>query len=342
MHLRQFVTVALVIATTMLVPAGQALAQKLQEEMMEKCSNPEGWEPLEELSHLLAAHQMWIKEWEANNRSEAWAQKFPQGNANLCGANLIRANLAGASLTGANLTKAWLIDANLTEAQMHRTKLTEALLDGANLTRAWLTGVNLTRAWLTGVNLTEAWLRGANLTETQLDGADMTKAWLTGANLTEAWLTGTNLTEAWLTGANLTETRLDQANLTEARLDRANLTGAWLNRANLTATRLAESNLTDSIYAPISPAPNPYVADIQGLQTVYFPKGRETGLVQLRELLQKAGLRDLERQATYAIERGRTRHAILDGSLLEVLEGLFRFIAYDLTTGYGLHPRGIA
>jgi hypothetical protein len=118
----------------------------------------------------------------------------------------------------------------------------------------------------------------------------------------------------------------------------ANLTETDLTEANLTATRLAEVDLTDSTYAPVSPAPDAYVADIQGLQTVVFPKGRETGLVQLRELLQKAGLRDLERQATYAIEGVRTWYAIVDGDLFEVLEGLFRFIAFDLTTGYGLHP----
>jgi hypothetical protein len=95
-------------------------------------------------------------------------------------------------------------------------------------------------------------------------------------------------------------------------------------------------------YAPVSPAPDVYVANIRGLQTVVFPKGGETGLVQLRELLQKAGLRDLERETTYAIERGRTINTVVDGAdegnFIEVFEGLFRFIAFDLTSSYGLYP----
>src|SRR4051795_12067176 len=128
------------------------------------------------------------------------------------------------------------------------------------------------------------------------------------------------------------------ANLTQARLDRADLTRVQLLESNLNATHLAGVILTDATYAPASPPPDTYVAGIKGLQTVAFPRGQETGLVQLRELLQKAGLRDLEREATYAIESGRTWHAVVDGNLFEALEGLFRFIAFDLTTGYGLHP----
>ena len=61
------------------------------------------------------------------------------------------------------------------------------------------------------------------------------------------------------------------------------------------------------------PSCNSFVGGIKGLATVRFDPGMETGLVQLRELLQKAGLRDLERQATYAIESNKTRNAFLDG-----------------------------
>jgi hypothetical protein len=190
-----------------------------------------------------------------------------------------------------------------------------------------------------------------------------------------------------------------RANLCEARLNYANLTKARLSGTNLTATRLAAVILTDATYAPASPPPDTYVAGIAGLQTVVFPKGQETGVVQLRELLQKAGLRDLEREATFTLERGKTWHllnlfdywqfnrsasyqdyqpaererrkiedeifamdapdgvvgfdllglgqAVFDHpqvvkSVLHhwgaVGEGLFRLAAFDLTTGYGLHP----
>jgi hypothetical protein len=56
--------------------------------------------------------------------------------------------------------------------------------------------------------------------------------------------------------------------------------------------------------------------------------------------LQKAGLRDLERQATYALESNRTWHAITgEGSNpIDYFEGIFKFAAFELTTGYGLYP----
>jgi hypothetical protein len=62
--------------------------------------------------------------------------------------------------------------------------------------------------------------------------------------------------------------------------------------------------------------------------------------VQLRDLLQKAGLRNLERQATFAIENGRTSHSISDwpNNPGGAVEGVFRKVAFDFTTRYGLDP----
>ncbi len=64
----------------------------------------------------------------------------------------------------------------------------------------------------------------------------------------------------------------------------------------------------------------------------------------LRAQLADAGLRDLERQATYALERQTTRHKLQAWrehrlSSLEVgLEGAFRRIAFEVPVGYGLYP----
>jgi hypothetical protein len=73
---------------------------------------------------------------------------------------------------------------------------------------------------------------------------------------------------------------------------------------------------------------------------VTFPEGLETGLVQLRDLVQKAGLREDERNLTYALERGRTEHALAawKQDFPRAAEGVFRLIAFDWTTAYGLHP----
>ena len=53
--------------------------------------------------------------------------------------------------------------------------------------------------------------------------------------------------------------------------------------------------------------------------------------MQLRDLLQKAGLRDLEREATFTIEYWRTRSGTF-------AERFFRMAMFEWTTGYGLYP----
>jgi hypothetical protein len=56
--------------------------------------------------------------------------------------------------------------------------------------------------------------------------------------------------------------------------------------------------------------------------------------------LQKAGLRDLEREATFAIERGETEHSLENWkeNPAGAAEGIFRYVAFDLTTRYGMRP----
>jgi hypothetical protein len=119
---------------------------------------------------------------------------------------------------------------------------------------------------------------------------------------------------------------LKKADLRFARLNKADLFTAQLTDAELAGTHLKEA-----VYAPSSPPPSSYVAEVHGLTTVMFPKGHEAGLVQLREMLQKSGLRELEREATYAVERGRTQYAT-------TFEGAFRRVAFDWPVAYGLYP----
>jgi hypothetical protein len=248
--------------------------------------------------------------------------------------------------------------ANLCNANLNAAKLDDADLRGANLSAAGLKSTRLIRANLRGAKLNNADLRGADLVFATLENAD-----ISGANLLFASLHGADLSGANLSGTNLSATTL---------------IGANLSRADLKDAQLAYANLTNAHYAPASAPPNAYVAGIQGLETVTFPQGHELGLVQLRKLLQDAGLRDQERQATYAIETGRTTHALnsvryyptdapprKEGSFMAYInpckysdyinewcrefndwrrprirvgEGAFRFLFFDLTTSYGLRP----
>jgi hypothetical protein len=149
-----------------------------------------------------------------------------------------------------------------------------------------------------------------------------------------------DLTDADLQYSELNSAHLDSAKLDRANLDHAQLESASFENSSVSGAVLAYANLSNATYSPVSQSPAPYIAGIQGLETIRFPFGREDGLIQLRELLQKAGYRDSERAVTFAMERGRTDRELTDPreSPSSIAEGIFRKVAFDWTTAYGLHP----
>jgi uncharacterized protein YjbI with pentapeptide repeats len=211
-----------------------------------------------------------------------------------------------------------------------------AKLNNANLSQAKLNNAEVIAAELNNANLVGAELNNANLLAAELNNADLSRAKLNNANLQSAKLNNAELIEAELNNANLVGAELNNANLLGAELNNADL-----NDASVSGTELSFADLTHAIYAPTSASPNANVVGITGIKTVTFPKGKETGLVQLRGLLEKAGLRDLEREATFAIESGRTAHGFASWheDPAGAAESAFRKIAFEWTTGYGLYPR---
>ena len=304
----------------------------------ETCPHEKGWKPTnEELQQVISDHKAWLGK-DARER-----ENDLKGKANLC-----NADLSGAELNHANLSRAKLNNANLSKAELNNADLSSAGLNHANLAGEKLNNANLSWAELNNADLSKAELNHAKLIGTKLNNANLSEAELTGADLLGVVLNNANLYVAKLNNANLGIAELNNANLALAELNNADLLGAELNNANLNSTKLkdatiADSTLTNAIYAPASAPPDSHVSSIKGLSTVTFPSGGETGLVQLRDLLQKAGLRDLEREATFAIESGKTKH-LLQGweehppSTAERAEGAFRYTAFDLTTAYGLRP----
>jgi uncharacterized protein YjbI with pentapeptide repeats len=323
----------LAVCCALLVPCAVA-----QEQTERTCSLPEGWKPTTgELDQILLHHQNWAK------TTVPFVE--PAGSSNHGRANLCNADLRGALLKGANLIWAELSKADLRGAKLNGAKLLGAKLNGANLL-----GAELNEAFLIGAKLNVANLKWAELNKAHLSGAELNKADLTGAKLNQAQLIG-----AKLNGANLFAAELNDAQLIGAKLNGAELSEAKLNKADLRVTELREAvirsslldgaqlayaDLTHAVYAPRSAPPNSFVAGIKGLETVTFPFGEEVGLVQLRELLQRGGLRDLEREATFAIENGKTVHALVawPEKPLKAAEGIFRSVMFDWTTAYGLYP----
>jgi len=313
----------------------------------ETCPQREPWKPTPtQLQRILNDHGRWTKIWIADAEKTLSrdlpksAQRNLTWRANLCNADLENAPLNGVNLAGAQLSGANLAAAELTKADLRWAELIEANLNGAKLFAARLDNADLQYAQLNDAELgpdpneprpSDVILLGKGA---KLNNADLSSAQLNNADLTAAVLDDATLFRTELHRAVLAHASLDGADLNEAQLEEADLEGA-----SVAGAHLANANLTGAKYAPVSPECNSFVAGIKGLDTVVFPRGMETGLVQLRELLQKAGLRELERQATFAIERGKTRHAIADWhNPGDGAEAIFRMVAFDWTTGYGLYP----
>ena len=320
-----------------------------------ECNGPyKGKQPTpEQLKKVLEDHKAWLEKEEKSDDDPLKANlcladlryadlwKANLSNVDLRSAILAHANLEGAKLSNADLRSAILGAANLTNANLMKANLMEAYMEGANLTEAYLNGANLRGAYLYFANMTKANLDSANLTEVHLHTTELKEANLRGANLSGANLNGRNLRGQNLMYADLTKANMSGVNLTNAKLVRANLTGADLVKANLTGADLTFTNikdsffgfvtLTDAIYAPVS-APSPgFLGGIKGLKTVTFEKGRQSGLVLLRGALKNVGQRELERQATYVIEKHKTQYA-------PWYERWMKRMLFEYPSDYGLYP----
>jgi pentapeptide repeat protein len=205
-------------------------------------------------------------------------------------------------------------------------------LSKADFGRTNLTKAGLGRNILTVEDLNEADFGGVVLTEANLTGANLTRAFLTKANLTGANLTGANLTGANLNLANLTEADLFGANLNNAVLGRANLTKAILSRANLNNTYLYYTKMVGTVYEPINVPLVSTMSLVEGLTSLSWTEsGSPTSLNLLREAFKKAGMRDQERQVTYAIKHGERLNK-------GIIERTFQLILFELTCDYGMSP----
>ena len=197
--------------------------------------------------------------------------------------------------------------------------------------------IDLNGAYLAGANLRDSFLADANLENGFLVSIDLSNAQLSRARFSGASLNDANLSHADLSAADMNDANLSDADLSGAQLLRARLTNTGMIGTNLSGAHLALADLTGATYAPIG-QPADDVEGIEGIKTVRFWPGQETGLVQLRSLFQKGGLRDLEREATYAIEFNTTRHLFSEMTPSAIVEGAFRLVFFEWPSAYGLYP----
>lgn len=199
--------------------------------------------------------------------------------------------------------------------------------------------------------------RRANLCKAWLINKNLNKAILSGANLSGAALSGANLSDAILIQADLSSVHLNRANLHGANMDHANLSGAYLIGTNLSNASLNYADLERAFFEPDFFTDITDIAFARNLSKMDYLNS-PSALIILRNQFKNAGYRDQERELTYAIEHQITMKMIMrpdteiwnlfGGEKEEfefskrlnnfpgVLEGLFRFIFYDLTTKWGM------
>jgi uncharacterized protein YjbI with pentapeptide repeats len=274
-----------------------------------------------DLDRILQAHALYLK---SEGKEGQWA-------------DLRYANLSGAQMGGANLRGAYLLGANLSGALLAWANLTGADLREATLSRTKLGYANLSRASLIVANLSEADLWEANLSGAFLDKADLRKAGLLSANLSKARLDGADLSGARLSGA---DTRVYRGKLSGAHLSGADLSGASLIDANLSKTYLSGANLSGADFEldpPGTVSDATFLLNIRGLASLQY-KYSPHSLVELRETYKKAGMREPERELTYALNHNRRVKLWEKSGLLNKLESLFNLVCFEWTCQYGMNP----
>jgi uncharacterized protein YjbI with pentapeptide repeats len=239
------------------------------------------------------------------------------------------ADLSGAGLEKADLSGAWLNGANLSRAE----------LEQADLHGAFLTEANLSRAGLEKADLSGAWLNWANLSRAKLLGSDLSGTFLRGANLSGAGLIRGDLFDPRLRSADLSKAVLSDANLSGAKLYKANLSGAELNGAVLTGADLEMANLSGAVFQPKPGTVSDVtlLVNIRGLTSLRYENSPH-GLVELRETYKKAGLREPERQVTYALNHNRREKLWEKGGFLGKVESLFNLVCFEWPCQYGMNP----
>jgi hypothetical protein len=239
-----------------------------------------------------------------------------------------------------------LSGANLKRSFLSRAILIDANLSGADLSKADLNGADLRNANLNGANMRKVSLIQTNLRDTAVDQTtQISDKWrlvweilnngakgknLSNADLSDADLRYIDLSKINLRGADLSGTDLSEANFSEADLRKANLSKARLTEVNLEDAIISGVNLEKTQYEPASSPHRDFLGGIRGLSTVWFEDEEQSGLLMLRTALKDAGLRNLEREATYAIEYLKTE------KLPWYKKWAKRFL-FEWTSGYGLH-----
>ena len=188
----------------------------------------------------------------------------------------------------------------------------QAILCSLDLSQLDLSKVNLSKAVLEKVDLTDAILSDAIFDEAWLDGSIFKDAKLGEASFINAELSGASFENSWLVGANFEKALFNETNLKNASV-------FW-------------ANFRFSIFQPLpGHLPNfSSMSSTKNLSSMRYRSSAES-LRELRNQFKEAGLREGEREITFAIKRS-------DWHRMGLIEKFFVWLLFDLTCQYGLSP----
>lgn len=261
--------------------------------------------------------------------------------ANLCLAQLENADLQGAGLEWANFDGANLIGANLEGARLWKASFIEAFLWRTNVKQVDFEEANLRAAELKLAHLEKTNLRSANLENTKLNQATIRDSMLDLANFNGAVLIGANIENTNASNSDFSFSDMRNAKIIDTVLSGANLESVDMRNAVIRNSNLDRANLKNVIFelsldSDLSTTRINQVKNLKDLRFVESPHS----LIELRNKYKKEGLRTEERDVTYAIKH-REMEILLeqpDRKYSDVIESLFMYVAYELTTEWGRSP----
>ena len=230
----------------------------------------------------------------------------------------------GTSLNGTIITKKLLediLESHFTWTFINKQGGKKLVLDGATLNGVDLSSKKLIEASLLHANFTQA-----KCINTDFSKADLSESDFSGADLTRADFSKATLWNVNFRGANCTRTVFFKSDLYESDFSNATMMQTIMNEAKLTGVSFFNAKF-ECRYLP----DRDYLGGIRGLSSTRATKDTLSGLIRFRQAFRDAGLRQSEREVTYAIEQ------ILAASATWP-ERWFKTLLFNWTCAYGMYP----
>jgi uncharacterized protein YjbI with pentapeptide repeats len=293
----------------------------------------------QDLVAILERHKQWL----SSNGNQGTQAEIITAKLNtpelldvFVGADLRMAKILFCDLRGANLKGANLVGADLRRTALHGTLID----DQTKLDSKWamvrqITTEGAAQKVLKGLDiswadLSHADLQKADLSDTKLESSDLTFGNLDGATLDGAFMATAVFYATSARGASFKGAQLLQAKMVRTDFAMADFSGASFWKADMRDSYFVLANLKDVIFQPDFLPPIDNLSLVSGVRELRV--GGDPGpLSNLRDQAKENGLRQLERDASCAIQR-------TDNADRPWLYRTINYILFDLTCEYGASP----